>query len=106
MRLSPILVLVLGAAALTACGDDEPAVQDVLVEPAASGPQERIPELEQCDADLYRGLIGTPVATAALPRGEMLRVYGVTDIVSQEYLPQRTNVVVGTDGLIQQVACG
>ena len=109
MRLFPSAAAAICAITLTACGAEEPPIEEILVEPvepANSGLEERIPELEQCDADLYRPMIGTPAATAALPESDMLRVYGANDIVTQEYLPQRTNVVVGADGLIQQVTCG
>lgn len=106
MRLIPIIASGLGLIALVACGAEEPVVEEILVEPVNTGPQELIPELEQCDASAYRGLIGAPAAAASLPQSDMLRVYGATDIVTQDYLPQRTNVVVGEDGLIQRVTCG
>ena len=87
-------------------------VDEIIVDPveegdaADEGPVEVIPALEQCDAADYRPMIGTPVAAATFPQDDMLRIYAVNDIITQEYLPQRTNIVVGLDGLIQRVTCG
>lgn len=107
-------VVILGGSllALAACGAEEPPFEEILIEPVedgeqiASGPEDVIPALEQCDAADYRPMIGTPVAAATFPQDDMLRIYTVTDIITQEYLPQRTNIVVGIDGLIQRVDCG
>ena len=100
------------ALALTACAVEEPPIEEIIVDPveegdaADEGPVEVIPALEQCDAADYRPMIGTPVAAATFPQDDMLRIYAVNDIITQEYLPQRTNIVVGLDGLIQRVTCG
>ena len=63
-------------------------------------------DIELCDAEDYRPLIGSDVVSANLPEDPMLRVFGVDDIVTQEYLPQRTNVVYRADGTILRVWCG
>lgn len=62
--------------------------------------------MEQCDAADYRPLIGTPVATATLPVGPMLRAYGENDIITQEYLPRRTNIVYDARKVVANVYCG
>jgi hypothetical protein len=63
-------------------------------------------DLEECDADMYRPLIGTNVEEAGLQSDDRLRVYSEADIVTQEYIPQRTNVVYDTGGTIARVFCG
>ncbi|MBT8413196.1 MAG: hypothetical protein KJO30_02600 [Boseongicola sp.] len=92
---------------LTACGpvppEEAPAIVTEVVEPEVP---EAPPALEQCDAADYRPLIGTPLADAAIASGERLRVFSVNDIITQEYLPQRTNVVFDGEGLITRVYCG
>lgn len=92
---------------LAACspvpGEDEPAIVTDVVEAEIV---EEPPALEQCDAAEYRPLIGTPLADAAIMSGERMRVFGVDDIITQEYLPQRTNVVFDGEGLIARVYCG
>ncbi|NNL19412.1 MAG: hypothetical protein HKP37_11790 [Boseongicola sp.] len=92
---------------LAACGpvpvEDEPAIVTEVVEPEVP---EEPPALEQCDAADYRPLIGTPLVEAAVVSGERMRVFNVNDIITQEYLPQRTNVVSDDEGLIARVYCG
>lgn len=62
--------------------------------------------LEQCDAADWRPLIGTSVAAANIAASEALRVYGQGDIITQEYLPGRTNIVHDGEGIIRRVYCG
>ena len=62
-------------------------------------------EIEFCDARDYRALIGSPVAATTFPSGPELRVYDINDIVTNDYIPQRTNVV-HEKGRITQVFCG
>lgn len=63
-------------------------------------------DIELCDAADYRPLIGSNVAATTLPAGPRLRVYSVDDIVTQEYIPQRTNIIYRPDGTILRVECG
>ncbi len=101
LRIGPLLILL--AACAPVPGDDEPAiVTEVVVADVVEEP----PALEQCDAADYRPLIGTTIAATTFPVDDRLRVFGENDIITQEYLPQRTNVVFGTDGLIARVYCG
>ncbi len=63
-------------------------------------------ENEECNAAEYRPLIGSPVTSTVFPTGARLRVFSEADIVTQEYIPQRTNVVFDTGGQIVRVFCG
>ncbi len=62
--------------------------------------------VEQCDAADYRPLIGTSVDAATLPDGQFFRSYGENDIITQEYLPRRTNVVYDAKRIVGDVYCG
>ena len=74
---------------------------------AADAPVGSLGGEEECDAAEYRPLIGTPHSDADLPDGPRLRVYSDSALVTQEYLPNRTNIVFGTDnGVILRVFCG
>ena len=61
---------------------------------------------EECDAQSYRSLIGTPIAAAAVNEGPQLRVYMETDLITQEFLPQRTNIITDGSGNVIRVYCG
>ena len=92
-------ILLLGCAAENA---EEPIVKDdpEVVEDDAP------PALEECDAAEYRELVGTNIAATVFPEDPMIRVYGEGDIITQEYIPRRTNIVFDADGNIVQAYCG
>ena len=99
----------------TACGpapDSDAVVTKVVVVPAAAEGEETgqdpagLADIELCDARDYRPLIGSNIAAATLPAGPRLRAFSVDDIVTQEYIPQRTNIVYRPDGTIIRVECG
>lgn len=106
LRLSLIAALWLAACAPTAPDDTVPTDPDR----PAPGPSETggegLAEVELCDAEDYRQLIGSAVAATSFPQGPNLRVFSLTDIVTQEYLPSRTNVVYDNSGTIVRVYCG
>lgn len=87
----------------TACA---PTLNDVSDSFGSGDDSTAIDENEQCDAADYRPLIGTPVTATIFPTGKLLRVYGQGDIVTQEYIPQRINVVYNSGGKIVRVTCG
>lgn len=100
------LLSIFGAAALlagceTSTPDSGDAAEDLVV-----SEEQTLDKIELCDAADYRPLIGSNIAATTLPRDPMIRAYGVNDIITQEYLPQRTNIVFDTDGVIVRVWCG
>ena len=105
LRLIAALLIV---AACSPTGETEEAVVDSIVEGAEVAAEERSAPtvIEQCDAEDYRTLIDTSVSAATLPEGPMLRVYGENDIITQEYLPRRTNVVYDARKVVRNVYCG
>lgn len=104
----------LGLAALAACG---PAAPDIARAPASANlpgaggavdaPQGSLGGVELCDAEAYRPLVGQPYTATAFPLGPRLRVYSDIAVVTQEYLPNRTNVVYDArSGAILRAFCG
>ena len=96
---------------LTACGGDAPDDLPPPEDRALPGPSEKIEggglaDIELCDAAEYRYLVGQPVESAAFPASAELRVFGVNDIVTQDYVPQRTNVVYDETRVIARIYCG
>ena len=94
---------VLAAFLLSACAPEVP-------DSAAGVEPEPDPGLvvspEECDAESYRGLLGTPIAVASVNEGRLLRVYAEGEIITQEFLPQRTNIVTDRAGTVTRVYCG
>jgi hypothetical protein len=62
--------------------------------------------MELCDAVDYRPMIGTAVVMDSLPVGRFLRVYGENAIITQEYLPRRTNIVHDAKRVVRDIYCG
>lgn len=107
-RLLPVLFLVAACAAAEVPGASGGGTGNL---PGAGGaaadtPEDDLVGVELCDAKKYRPLVGTPVSAATFPVGPRLRVYGIDDVVTQEYLPNRTNVVHDRNGVILRVFCG
>lgn len=98
------LLVLLGATACAPTPDDTVAIVDISGGGGAVDLVEA--DVEECEAESYRPLIGTKVSEANLPTGDKFRVFGQSDIVTQEYIPQRTNVVYNVAGQITRVFCG
>lgn len=110
LRLAPACLVV----ALAGCGPEEgPVIETpppVATLPsgaqAGTGGGKATPGTELCDASAFSGLIGTNVAATTFPNDRNIRVFGVDDIVTRDYIPQRTNIVHGANGIITEVYCG
>ena len=108
MRFTVLPALIVG---LGACAPEAPDDRDLPEDRALPGPSEEIDggglaDIELCDAEDYRPLVGSDVGATSFPTGPELRVFGVNDIVTQDYIPQRTNVVYDTSRQIIRVYCG
>lgn len=64
------------------------------------------PDVEECDADVFRQAIGVDISTTAFTPSDNVRIFSEADLVTQEYLPKRTNIVTDTNGIITRVYCG
>lgn len=108
-RLACLLVLFVAACATAPVDDrDEPEVPEAnrplpgASEAGGSG----LAEIELCDASQYRPLVGQSVDATVFPEGPQFRVFGVNAIVTQDFVPQRTNVVYDASRTITRVFCG
>lgn len=67
------------------------------------------PAEDLCSASAYQGLVGqdrAAVAAAGLEPGPKTRIYGPTDMITEDFRPDRINVVMdGTDRVLR-VTCG
>ena len=105
-------VLTMFALILVACAPEAPDDRAIPPEDRAlPGPSEGsgeggLADIELCDAAEYRSLVGSSVTSTSFPEGPDLRVFGVNDIVTQDYVPQRTNVVYDEQSIITRIYCG
>ncbi|MEM7720473.1 MAG: I78 family peptidase inhibitor [Pseudomonadota bacterium] len=102
-----VIMLFLGA-----CAGSAPEDREVPDNQSLPGPSEgntgggELADIELCDAQTYRDLVGSDVDDASFPTAGGPRVFGVNDIVTQDFIPQRTNVVFDTSRRIVRVYCG
>jgi hypothetical protein len=101
------LVLLAASACTAMPGPSEP--------PGVSGPVMTEPTIvdrtgdaePSCAAEAYQVLVGQRVGEidrASLPVPN--RVYGRGDMITMDFRMDRMNIVVGNDGLVQEVKCG
>lgn len=102
-------VLIACAMTLAACAPEpsepEPAPE---AEPAAQMPAnaEEATAQDTCGAAQYEHLIGQPASSvdqASLPPGT--RIITPETMVTQDFSPQRLNIMTGTDGRISSMRC-
>ncbi|MEM9426014.1 MAG: hypothetical protein AAGA06_04860 [Pseudomonadota bacterium] len=106
-----VLALLVTACAPTTPDDrvgvgDSVAGTQALPGPSEQGGTGSLADQELCDAASYRILVGSSVDDTNFPVGPRLRVFGMNDIITQDYIPQRTNVVFGGSREIIRVYCG
>lgn len=105
-----IIKAIAAASLLAACAPDPSDGDSVTGEGGDAAPDDGkepgLADIELCDAEEYRPLIGPNIAAVTLPAGPRLRAFSVDDIITQEYIPQRTNVLYESDGDIIRVYCG
>lgn len=94
---------------LTACGGD--GAPESETDRALPGPSEEVAgegsaNVELCDAATYRPKVGSNVSASNFAQSATLRVFGVNQIITQDYVPQRTNIVYNSSGRILRVYCG
>jgi hypothetical protein len=89
-------------AALAACAPQEAAETTETEAVLAEGAEDA-----ECAAEDFAYLVGRSRAEAvAAELPEPHRIYGTRDMVTQDYVPQRLNVVVGEDEIVTAVTCG
>lgn len=95
----------LAALALLAAACAPPAVETPAEPPAAAGPQtrEEATALDTCGASAYQDRIGTPVSQMDVQPGA--RVVGPDTMVTEDFVPDRLNILVDAQGVITGFAC-
>ena len=100
--------LIAGAVlALAACGQTTTPADPPAEEPTAAGPQTREEATAQdtCGASAYRSFIGTNLAAVSLPADANIRVVQPDTMVTEDFRPDRVNIITDAQGQITSVEC-
>lgn len=104
IRVGVFALALLAVACTPPAGDkaDEPAP-----EPVTAGPQTREEATAQdtCGAAAYSAMIGTPIAAASFPATPQIRVIMPDSAVTEDFRPDRLNVIVDAGGNITALEC-
>lgn len=104
VRTSVFALALLAAACTPPTADkgDEPTT-----DPVAAGPQTREEATAQdtCGAAAYSAMIGTSIAAASFPATPNIRVIMPDSMVTQDFRPDRLNVIVDASGTITSLEC-
>jgi hypothetical protein len=60
---------------------------------------------DTCGAAQYRALIGTNIAAVTLPSGPHIRVIQPGAPITQDFSPDRLNIMVDANGVITELQC-
>jgi hypothetical protein len=102
--------LIAGAAlALVACGQTTTTTpaEEPSETPTASAPQTREEATAQdtCGGAAYRSLVGSSLAAVTLPADANIRVIQPDTVVTEDFRPDRINIIVDANGAITSVEC-
>jgi hypothetical protein len=108
MRMMLISAALLALAACNQTTTSAPAEP----QPAAEAPPTAMPQTAEeataqdaCGAAQYRSMIGVNIAAATFPADAGIRIIHPDTMVTQDFRPDRLNVIVNADGVITELRC-
>lgn len=103
------------AAALFSAACTPPATEEQPQTPIADAAQDQAQNMPQnaaeataqdtCGASQYAHLVGTNIAAVTLPADSGIRVVAPDDIVTQDFRPDRINVILDDVGVVLRLEC-
>jgi len=93
------------AAACTPPAETPPPEQPVAEQPALPQTAAEATAQDTCGAAQYRSLVGSNFAAVTLPAESNIRIVQPDTMVTQDFSPQRINMIVGADGIITGFEC-
>jgi hypothetical protein len=93
--------------ALASCGPTTSEAPPTTEAPTTTAPQTAAEATAQdtCGASQYQAMIGTNIAAATFPADAGIRVIQPDTPVTQDFSPQRLNVIVDANGVITSLEC-
>ena len=102
------LLTAFAALALVACGQTTEAPATTTETPATTAAPQTAAEAttqDTCGASQYTSLVGSNFAAATFPAGANIRIIQPNQPVTQDFSPQRLNVITDANGLITSLEC-
>lgn len=96
--------LALGLMALAACGQTT-ATTEPPTPPATPQTAAEATAQDTCGAARYSAMVGTNIAAATFPADAGIRVIQPDSIVTEDFRPDRLNVIVDANGVITSLEC-
>lgn len=93
------------AAACTPPAETPIEEQPVAEQPAMPQTAAEATAQDTCGASQYRSMVGQSLAAVQLPAEANIRVIQPDTIVTQDFNPERINMIVGADGVITGFEC-
>ena len=62
-------------------------------------------EQDACGASQYAALVGAPLAAVTLPAEAHVRIIQPGTVATQDFRPERANIIVDAEGIIIAVEC-
>ncbi|OQW57520.1 MAG: hypothetical protein A4S17_04740 [Proteobacteria bacterium HN_bin10] len=102
MRALLVAVSVLG---LVACGPTTTATDEPVAEAPTPQTAEEATAQDTCGAAQYAGMIGSNIAAVTFPAESGIRIIQPDSIVTEDFRPERLNVIVDANGAITALQC-
>ncbi|MEZ5956983.1 MAG: I78 family peptidase inhibitor [Hyphomonadaceae bacterium] len=90
------------AVALTACG---PTTTPATEAPQAPANAAEATAQDTCGAAQYASLVGSNFAAVTLPAGANIRIIQPDTMVTQDFSPERLNMITDANGIITSLEC-
>lgn len=101
-------LIIAAALLMAACAPSNTTPPDGATPPAdGAGPQTAAEATAQdtCGASGYRSLVGSSLAAVTLPADANIRIIQPDTMVTQDFRPDRINMIVDADGTITGLEC-
>lgn len=102
-----VLLTAVAALALVACGQTTSEAPPTTETPVSAGPQTAAEATAQdtCGASQYQTMIGVNIAAATFPADGNIRIIQPNTPVTEDFSPQRLNVITDANGVITSLEC-
>lgn len=99
------LLAAVSVLSLVACGPTTAPSEPVAETPTAPQTAEEATAQDTCGASQYAAMIGSNIAAVTFPAESGIRIIQPDSIVTEDFRPERLNVIVDANGAITSLQC-